>query len=225
MRRWLRLVAPACSFAALATLFIVGRQELSSVRGGLLAAALWTIAVQITVAAIVVCGIDDLTLGTPWVGRGRNARFGSMREIGGRPTPIGPTLCEFYRWPMVPVFILTFGIVLPIVGILEAVNPDPGFGSAEKGTFIARDNLPYAGIFIAGALLYLILSGVFGYLGYVLGAASAITVGKYYLGAGGVFADGAYIWARGAAAAVLVGLILKWAWIQTGRIRAGGRST
>lgn len=182
IRLW-RLLAPGLTFALVGAIWLVlWDQEWVLLRGGLLAVALWALAVQIVTSVLAVSALDDLRKGSLWLGRLERPRKGSMADVSSRPTRLAAALRDFYRLPFLPASLLTFGAGLTLSGIAMGVFE----GESTLRTHIGKvttspGEIAVGALFAVAALAYLIIGGRGAFLGCVAGFASANVVGQAVL--------------------------------------------
>ncbi|NMO54568.1 hypothetical protein HH310_25715 [Actinoplanes sp. TBRC 11911] len=226
MIRFWRLLAPGLTFSLVGTIWLVlWGQGWVLLRGGLVAVALWALAVQIVASVLAVSALDDLRKGSLWLGRLERPRRGGMVDVSSRPTRLAAALRDFYRLPFLPVMLLMFGAGVTLSGVAMGVFE----GESTLRTHIGKVTTSPAEIavgvlFAVGALAYLVVGGRGAFLGFVVGFASANVVGQAVLAPDNAIYATLPAWGGIAFVSAVAGLVVKTVVRAVSRRRLAGNA-
>jgi hypothetical protein len=210
IRLW-RLLAPGLTFAAVGLMWLLAwTQGWAFLRGGMVVAALWALAVQVVVSVLAVSAVDDLRKGTLWLGHLERPRKGSMVEISSRPTRLAAALRDFYRRPFLPVALLMFGAGLTLSGVAMGVlEGAPTLDTHVGDVTTSPAEIAVGTLFALGAVAYLVAGGIGAFLGFVVGFAGALVLGQAVLAPDTIISATLPAWGGIVLASGIVGIVVK----------------
>jgi hypothetical protein len=183
MNRIGRLMSPGVVFVFVGALALwIGPARWLDFHGGYTTTGALALAIQLTASGLAIHLVSE---GGPQ-GRIGQTRFtrgpGGMEEISARFTSFGRALVEFYRYPLPPILLLSFGLGASSSAISVGLTKRSVFSELEWPMYalLQTSEVPLVTVLLIGCLIYWVAGSPWSYSGWVLGFGSASALGEIW---------------------------------------------